>query len=141
MELVLNTYGVSLNRDNEGFIVSHKHGKQRLPVDGITNLQISKGAQITSDAVMLAIENEIEIDCSLTPANHLYGKKTTNLQIPYRIQLPNGIIKEFPITTFKLLGNNIGFTGGGYFRLYPYSLIKQATSRLRILWLIFILAI
>ena len=75
------------------------------------------------------IENEIEIDCSLTPANHLYGKKTTNLQIPYRIQLPNGIIKEFPITTFKLLGNNIGFTGGGYFRLYPYSLIKQATSK------------
>lgn len=75
------------------------------------------------------VANGIEIDCSQTPANHLYGKKTTNLQIPYRIQLPNGIIKEFPITTFKLLGNNIGFTGGGYFRLYPYSLIKQATSK------------
>lgn len=75
------------------------------------------------------IENQIEIDCSQTPTNHLYGQKTTNLQTPYRIQLPNGIIKEFPITTFKLLGNNIGFTGGGYFRLYPYSLIKQATSK------------
>ncbi len=75
------------------------------------------------------IENEIEIDCSLTPANHFYGNKTTNLQIPYRIQLKNGIIKEFPITTFKFFGKNIGFTGGGYFRLYPYSLIKQFTSK------------
>jgi polysaccharide deacetylase family protein (PEP-CTERM system associated) len=75
------------------------------------------------------IENEIEIDCSLTPANHFYGNKTTNLQIPYRIQLKNGIIKEFPITTFNVLGKNIGFTGGGYFRFYPYSLIKQFTSK------------
>lgn len=73
------------------------------------------------------IENQIEIDCSKTPTNHLYGQKTTNLQIPYRIQLKNGIIKEFPITTFKFLGKNIGFTGGGYFRLLPYSIIKHST--------------
>lgn len=78
MELVLNTYGVSLNRDNEGFIVSHKDGKQRLPVDGITNIQISKGAQITSDAVMLAIENEIEIvfvDKSGNPVGRVWSPK------------------------------------------------------------------
>lgn len=73
------------------------------------------------------IENQIEIDCSQTPTNHLYGQKTTNLQTPYRIQLKNGIIKEFPITTFKFLGKNIGFTGGGYFRLLPYSIIKYST--------------
>lgn len=61
MELVLNTFGTSLNRDNEGFVITHKDGKQRLPVVGIKSIQISRGAQITSDAVMLAIENEIEI--------------------------------------------------------------------------------
>ncbi|MBQ2856406.1 MAG: CRISPR-associated endonuclease Cas1 [Bacteroidaceae bacterium] len=61
MELVLNTFGASLNRDNEGFVITHKDGKQRLPVVGIKSIQISCGAQITSDAVMLAIENEIEI--------------------------------------------------------------------------------
>ncbi len=61
MELVLNTYGVSLNRDNEGFVISNSEGRQRVPVTGITSIQISKGASITSDAVMLAVENEIEV--------------------------------------------------------------------------------
>lgn len=61
MELVLNTYGVSLNRDNEAFVITHSDGKQRVPVTGITSIHIGKGAQITSDAVMLAVENEIEV--------------------------------------------------------------------------------
>ena len=61
MELVLNTFGTSLNRDNEGFVVTHKDGRQRIPVAGIKSIQFSRGAQITSDAVMLAIEHEIEV--------------------------------------------------------------------------------
>ena len=61
MELVLNTYGVSLNRDNEGFVITTSDGKQRIPVAGIDSIQVSSGAQITSDAVLLAVENEIEI--------------------------------------------------------------------------------
>ncbi|MEY8688152.1 CRISPR-associated endonuclease Cas1 [Bacteroides sp. AN502(2024)] len=61
MELILNTFGVSLNRDNEGFVITHKEGRQRIPADGIRTIQISRGAQITSDAVLLAIEHEIEI--------------------------------------------------------------------------------
>ena len=61
MELVLNTFGTSLNRDNEGFVITTKDGRQRIPAAGITSIQISRGAQITSDAVMLAIEREIEV--------------------------------------------------------------------------------
>ncbi len=61
MELVINTFGVSLSRDNEGFVVSNADGRQRIPVEGITSIQISRGAQISSDAVMLAVEREIEI--------------------------------------------------------------------------------
>ncbi len=61
MELILNTFGVSLNRDNEGFVINTSEGKQRIPTVGIDSIQISRGAQITSDAVMLAIEHEIEV--------------------------------------------------------------------------------
>lgn len=61
MELILNTFGTSLSRDNEAFVVTHKDGKQRLPIMGIKSIQIGKGVQITSDAIMLAIENEIEL--------------------------------------------------------------------------------
>jgi len=61
MELILNTFGSSLSRDSQGFVIVHKDGEQRLPAKGITSIHLSKGAQITSDAVMLAIEQEIEI--------------------------------------------------------------------------------
>ncbi len=61
MELVINTFGTSLNRDNEGFVITTAEGRQRVPAEGITSIQISKGAQITSDAVMLAVEREIEV--------------------------------------------------------------------------------
>lgn len=61
MDLILNTFGTSLSKENNTFIINHKDGKQRLPVQGLKSIQISKGAQITSDAVLLAIENEIEI--------------------------------------------------------------------------------
>lgn len=61
MDIVLNTFGVSLNRDNEAFVITSKDGRQRVPVDGIKCIQICRSAQVTSDAVMLAVENEIEV--------------------------------------------------------------------------------
>lgn len=78
MELVLNTFGTSLNRDNEGFVITTKDGKQRIPSVGITSIQISRGAQITSDAVMLAIEREIEVlfmDKSGQPVGRIWSPK------------------------------------------------------------------
>ena len=32
---------------------------------------------------------------------------------------------EFPLSTVKLLGQNFPISGGGYFRLFPYSLIRK----------------
>lgn len=78
MELVLNTYGVSLNRDNEGFVISSKEGSQRIPAEGIKSIQIGRGAQITSDAIMLAVEREIEIlfmDRAGNPVGRVWSPK------------------------------------------------------------------
>lgn len=78
MELVLNTFGTSLSRDNEGFVIHSKDGKQRIPAIGITSIQISRGAQITSDAVLLAIEREIEVlfmDRSGQPMGRIWSPK------------------------------------------------------------------
>lgn len=78
MELILNTFGVSLNRDNEGFVINISDGKQRIPAVGIDSIQISRGAQITSDAVMLAIEREIEVlfmDRSGNPIGRIWSSK------------------------------------------------------------------
>ena len=62
MELILNTFGVSLNRDTEGFVVTTPEGdRRRIPAQALNSIQVGKGAQITSDAIMLAVEREIEI--------------------------------------------------------------------------------
>ena len=42
MDLILNSFGTSLNRDNECFVIHSKDGKQRLPTDGITSIHISR---------------------------------------------------------------------------------------------------
>ena len=78
MELVLNSYGISLNRDNEGFVISSSEGRQRIPAGSVRSIQVGRGCQITSDAVLLAIENEIEIifmDRSGTPAGRIWSPK------------------------------------------------------------------
>jgi CRISPR-associated protein Cas1 len=84
MELILNTYGTSLVKDNDTFLVIHKDGKQRIHPSGIKSIVISKGAQITSDAALLAIENEIEVlfvDKTGNPKgriwSHKYGSVST----------------------------------------------------------------
>ena len=61
MDIILNTFGTALNRDNEGFVISNKDGRQRVPVQGIRSIQVGRGAQITSDAILMAIEHEIEV--------------------------------------------------------------------------------
>lgn len=78
MELVLNNFGVSLSRDNEGFVITNADGRQRIPTTGITSIQISRGAQITSDAVMLAVEQEIDVmfnDRSGKPIARIWSPK------------------------------------------------------------------
>lgn len=78
MQLVLNSYGAALSRDNEGFLITTQDGKQRIPYVGIKSILISRGAQITSDAVLLAIEKEIEIifaDSQGNPMGRVWSPK------------------------------------------------------------------
>lgn len=78
MELVINTFGTSLNRDNNSFVVSTKEGKQAIPSDSVSSIQIGKGVSLTSDAIMLAIEKEIEIffnERTGTPVGRIWSNK------------------------------------------------------------------
>jgi polysaccharide deacetylase family protein (PEP-CTERM system associated) len=71
-----------------------------------------------------------EYDCSVFPAAHDYGgfKSYGELE-PAIIQLKNGgILKEFPINIHSFFGRNLVFSGGGFFRIFPYRLIKKWTK-------------
>ena len=66
-------------------------------------------------------------DCSLVPAHHDYGGMPTyGKGVPKIIDVGEGqIIKEFPINTVSFMGKPLVFSGGGFFRLLPYPLIKK----------------
>ena len=72
----------------------------------------------------------IEIDCSVFPAAHAHGGMPQFPAAAPSIIEHNGIkMKELPISFAKVGGKNIIFSGGGYFRLFPYSLIKKLTKQ------------
>lgn len=78
MDLVLNTYGTLLSKDTDNFIIKTADGVQRIHPDAIKSIYISKGAQLTSDAAILAIENEIDIlfiDAKGNPQGRVWSNK------------------------------------------------------------------
>lgn len=66
-------------------------------------------------------------DCSLFPAKHDYGGfPSYGKSEPVLLNFENGTkIKEFPINIHPFFGKPFVFSGGGFFRFYPYWLIKK----------------
>ncbi|HIQ27557.1 MAG TPA: DUF3473 domain-containing protein [Sulfurovum sp.] len=76
------------------------------------------------------LEQGIEKDCSVFPAKRSHGglEKFGYAQPAY-IEREKGSLKEFPINTYNIFGNNLVFSGGGYFRLFPYPVLKYFMNR------------
>lgn len=71
------------------------------------------------------IKNGIEMDCSVFPAKRAHGGfEEFGYAEPAYIEVDGAKIKEFPINIYTVFGKNIIFSGGGYFRLIPYPLMK-----------------
>ncbi len=68
----------------------------------------------------------IEIDYSVFPAHHAHGGFPSYGEAePAIIDVNGKQIKEFPISCREIGGKHLIYQGGGYFRLFPYSLIKH----------------
>ncbi|MCQ2275141.1 MAG: hypothetical protein MJZ86_10150 [Bacteroidales bacterium] len=53
MELILNTFGTTLSRDTEGFVIVNSEGRQRIPAEGIKTIQsASHGSAVSSEKRM-----------------------------------------------------------------------------------------
>jgi polysaccharide deacetylase family protein (PEP-CTERM system associated) len=69
-------------------------------------------------------------DSSVFPAGRSHGGLPSYARSEPSILKYNGIqLKEFPINTHTILGKPFIFSGGGYFRLLPYELIKSFTKK------------
>ena len=76
------------------------------------------------------LKHGIEKDCSVFPAKRSHGglEKFGHSQPSY-IERDSRKIKEFPINIHKVFGKNIIFSGGGYFRVLPYPLLKYFMNK------------
>jgi CRISP-associated protein Cas1 len=61
MHLILNTFGITLGKEQEHFVVSTPEGKQNIIPDQVETITIAKGSLLTSDAILLAIAHKIDI--------------------------------------------------------------------------------
>ncbi len=67
-------------------------------------------------------------DSSVFPAGRAHGGLPSyGTAIPSIIEYNGLNLKEFPINTHSILGKPFIFSGGGYFRLLPYKIIKKLT--------------
>jgi peptidoglycan-N-acetylglucosamine deacetylase len=68
----------------------------------------------------------ITVDSSIFPARRGHcGFSEFGFTQPVTIATDHGSIREFPINTVSLLGKHLIYSGGGYFRLFPYLLLKH----------------
>lgn len=68
----------------------------------------------------------IRCDCSVFPARHAHGGMASySCTVPGIIRYGDVEIKEFPVSFKRICGQHIIFQGGGYFRLFPYWIIRK----------------
>lgn len=76
-------------------------------------------------------KNGIENDCSIFPTTRSFGGfPSFGEGTPALIRYKEYELREFPINMATLLGKQFVFGGGGYFRLFPYWLIKKLMREL-----------
>ena len=105
----------------EGIIAEPVIG-YRAPSYSITNRSVW--------ALDILMEEGFKYDSSIFPIYHDLGGLPDAKRYPNKIYNHKHEIIEIPLSTVKIAGRNIPFSGGGYFRLLPYGFIRWATKQM-----------
>ena len=102
-------------------------------IEDVTGVKVrayrAPGFSITQDnlwALNILQENGIEVDSSVFPASRSHGGLPSyGVARPSVIEHGGARLREFPINCARVGGMRIMFSGGGYFRVLPYSVIHR----------------
>lgn len=84
----------------------------------------------TNWALEILLEQGFIYDSSIFPSYRTGGGyKHYGINKPFLINTPSGIIKEFPINFTTIFQKRFMFSGGGYFRVLPYPIIKYLVAK------------
>lgn len=81
-------------------------------------------------ALDVLVECGITIDSSIFPAGRGHGGfPSFGHAVPVTVATSGGTLREFPINTIPVFGKPIIFSGGGYFRFFPYRFLRRFMKR------------
>ena len=87
------------------------------------------GFSLTSEslwALEILAREGFEVDCSIFPAVRGHGGLPGfSHNGPCTLNMPSGSLKELPLNTASVLGRPMVFSGGGYFRILPYRVLRR----------------
>lgn len=93
----------------------------------------SPGFSITKEstwAFSILAQQGIEWDSSVFASHHAHGGLPDfAVKAPAIVEHDGLRLKQFPVVPGTILNRNISFSGGGYFRLLPYSLIRRLMTK------------
>jgi polysaccharide deacetylase family protein (PEP-CTERM system associated) len=70
-------------------------------------------------------------DASVFPGSRGHGGMPGAEMGPHRVRTAGGEIVEVPVTLARVLGRRVCFFGGGYFRLFPYGVVRRMARRVK----------
>lgn len=71
------------------------------------------------------LDHGIDTDCSVFPASRSHGGYLNfGTSYPCRVQVGSSYIKEFPINPIKLGPLSLVYSGGGYYRILPLTVLQ-----------------
>lgn len=82
-------------------------------------------------ALDILAEAGFDYDSSIFPVRHDRYGIPGSPEFPHHLKTPQGhSLVEFPLSTAKLLSYRLPVAGGGYFRLYPYTLTRLGLGQI-----------
>ena len=81
-------------------------------------------------AFEILYKNGIRCDSSVFPAERDFGGfPDYGMAVPSIVSYNGCKMKEFPICMTNIIGKNVVYSGGGYFRIFPYFFLKNTMKR------------
>ncbi len=76
-------------------------------------------------ALEILAEEGIKYDSSIFSSGININQKEGKWDVPFQINLKGSILYELPIGYHSIFGNRCIYSGGGFFRFFPYKAIKK----------------
>jgi len=79
----------------------------------------------------ILLEEGFSYDCSLFPVRHPRYGQPNSPRTPFRVGDVDNSLTVVPMPTWRFLGQNFPFSGGGYLRLLPWQAFRFLRSQAR----------